>query len=83
MHEFYGVRAEITKRLIDNGFDAVGVEGDWPDAYRVNRFVRGGDDDDPLAGFRRFPAWTTALQPLERTSEWDAGEPPETYPFAV
>jgi erythromycin esterase-like protein len=26
---------------------------------------------------------TTALEPLERTSEWDAGEPPETYPFAV
>jgi erythromycin esterase-like protein len=37
------------------------VEADWPDAYRVNRYVRGrGDDADAteaLAGFRRFPAW--------------------------
>ena len=37
------------------------VEADWPDAYRVNRYVRGAGDDadgvDALAGFRRFPAW--------------------------
>ena len=26
---------------------------------------------------------TRAVEPLERTSEWDAGELPETYPFAV
>jgi erythromycin esterase-like protein len=61
-HEFYRERAQITKRLIrEEGFDAVAVEADWPDAYRVNRFVRGrgGDSDavDALAGFRRFPAW--------------------------
>ncbi len=61
-HEFYRERARITKRLIrEKGFDAVAVEADWPDAYRVNRFVRGrgGDTDavDALAGFRRFPAW--------------------------
>jgi erythromycin esterase-like protein len=61
-HEFYRVRAEITKRLIrEKGFNAGAVEADWPDAYRVNHFVRGrGDDDDAtdaLAGFRRFPAW--------------------------
>ncbi len=61
-HEFYRERAQITKRLIrDKGFSAVAVEADWPDAYRVNRFVRGRSDDveaiDALAGFRRFPAW--------------------------
>ena len=40
-HEFYKARAEITKRLIrEKGFNAVAVEADWPDAYRVNRFVR-------------------------------------------
>ena len=43
-HEFYRVRAEITKRLIrEKGFTAVAVEADWPDAFRVNRFVRGWD----------------------------------------
>ncbi|HSB53095.1 MAG TPA: erythromycin esterase family protein [Gemmatimonadales bacterium] len=61
-HEFYRVRAEITKRLIrEHGFSAVAVEADWPDAYRVNRFVRGrpGDEDseEALGGFRRFPQW--------------------------
>lgn len=61
-HEFYRVRAEITKRLIrERGFQAVAVEADWPDAYRVNRFVRGlrGDADatEALEGFTRFPRW--------------------------
>lgn len=61
-HEFYRIRAEITKRLIrERGFTAVAVEADWPDAYRVNRYVRGRGGDaeaiEALAGFRRFPAW--------------------------
>ena len=35
-HEFYRVRAQITKRLIvEKGFNAVAVEADWPDAYRI------------------------------------------------
>ena len=61
-HEFYKYRAEITKRLIEEkGFSAVAVEADFPDAYRVNRFVRGaGKDktaDDALSDFKRFPLW--------------------------
>ncbi|HEU5322868.1 MAG TPA: erythromycin esterase family protein, partial [Methylomirabilota bacterium] len=61
-HEFYRIRAEITKRLIrEKGFAAVAVEADWPDAYRVNRYVRGQTSDsdavDALEGFRRFPQW--------------------------
>ena len=61
-HEFYHNRGEITKRLImEKGFDAVAVEADWPDAYRVNRYVRGiGDDLDSveaLSDFKRFPQW--------------------------
>jgi erythromycin esterase-like protein len=61
-HEFYRERAQITKRLIrEHGFNAVAVEADWPDAYRVNRYVRGRGDDveatDALGSFRRFPAW--------------------------
>ncbi len=61
-HEFYRHRAQITKRLIqEKGFRAVAVEADWPDAYRVNRYVRGtgGDRDaaEALSGFIRFPAW--------------------------
>ncbi len=61
-HEFYRERARITRRLIDErGFTVVAVEGDWPDAYRVNRYVMGmvGDTDAEAAlrGFRRFPTW--------------------------
>ena len=44
--EFYKARAAITRRLIEeHGFNAVAVEADWPDAYRINRFVRGESDD--------------------------------------
>jgi erythromycin esterase-like protein len=61
-HEFYRLRAQITKRLIaEKEFNAVAVEADWPDAYRINQFVRFESDDedaiDALSGFRRFPAW--------------------------
>jgi erythromycin esterase-like protein len=61
-HEFYRERAVITKRLIlEHGFSAVAVEADWPDAARVNRYVRGGGGDDEatdaLRDFTRFPSW--------------------------
>jgi len=61
-HEFYRERARITMRLIaEHGFNAVAAEADWPDAYRVNCYVRGrGDDQSPeeaLGDFRRFPSW--------------------------
>ncbi len=61
-HEFYAVRAELTRRLIaDHGFGGVAVEADWPEADRVDRYVRrAGADPGPaaaLAGFRRFPPW--------------------------
>ena len=61
-HEFYSARVEITKRLIkEKGFTAIAVEADWPDAFRVNRYVRGLSDDgnanEALRGFKRFPTW--------------------------
>lgn len=61
-HEFYALRAELTKRLIEEkGFCAVAAEADWPDAYRVNRWVRSASDDESaeeaLSDFQRFPRW--------------------------
>jgi len=61
-HEFYKARAEITKRLItEKGFTVVAWEADWPDALRVNRYIRGGSEDatakEALGGFKRFPTW--------------------------
>jgi erythromycin esterase-like protein len=61
-HEFYAARAAMTRRLIEEkGFCAVAAEADWPDAYRVNRYVRGRGEDttaeEALRGFERFPTW--------------------------
>lgn len=60
--EFYAIRAALTRILIENkGFTAVAVEADWPDAHRVNRWVRASSDersaDSALSGFQRFPTW--------------------------
>jgi erythromycin esterase-like protein len=84
--DFYRERAAITRRLIlDRGLDAVAVEADWPDAYRVNRYVRGLGDDasgaEALADFKRFPAWmwrnTVVLEFIEWLREHNATRPPE------
>lgn len=61
-HEFYRERAFITRRLIaEKGFAGVAVEADWPDAYRINRYVRatGADEEavEALGDFGRFPTW--------------------------
>src|SRR4051795_3691874 len=61
-HEFYRCRAQITRQLVEaKGFTAVVCEADWPDMYRVNRFVHGANQDadarEALAGFERFPQW--------------------------
>jgi erythromycin esterase-like protein len=59
-HEFYGERAQITKRLIvEKRSNAVAVEADWPDAYRVNPYVHGdshdADAEQALGSFTGFP----------------------------
>jgi len=74
-HDFYQARAEITKWLIDSkGFAGVAAEADWPDAYRVNRFVRGiGEDEtaeEALRGFERFPTWMWRNTVLRDFADW-------------
>jgi erythromycin esterase-like protein/predicted phosphoribosyltransferase len=74
-HEFYQARAEITKWLIEEkGFCAVAAEADWPDAYRVNRYVRGQGDDttaeEALRGFERFPSWMWRNVVVRDFVEW-------------
>jgi erythromycin esterase-like protein len=61
-HEFYRTRALLTQRLLaERGFDAVAVEADWPDALRLDAYVRGEDGADApdaaLGTFTRFPKW--------------------------
>lgn len=74
-HEFYRERARITKRLIEEkGFNAVAVEADWPDAYRVNRYVTGRSSDSSairaLDDFERFPAWMWRNRDVVTFVEW-------------
>src|SRR5215217_5212554 len=74
-HEFYRERAEITKQLIkEKAFSAVAVEADWPDAFRVNRYVRGLSDDrnadEALSGFKRFPTWMWRNTVIVDFVEW-------------
>jgi protein-L-isoaspartate(D-aspartate) O-methyltransferase len=57
--EFYRMRARITRELIErHGFTIVAAEADWPDAARIDRWVRGaGHEDRPEEAFTRFPTW--------------------------
>lgn len=60
--EFYELRAALTRQLIlKKGFMTVAIEGDWPDAYQIHRYIQGhGDRDDgkqALSEFKRFPTW--------------------------
>ena len=76
--EFYEARAEITKWLIEEkGFCAVTAEADWPDAYRVNRYVRGQGADttaeEALRGFERFPSWMWRNVVVREFVEWLRG----------
>ena len=88
--DFYHLRASITKHLIQHhGLTAVAVEADWPDAYRVNRFVRGesedGDANSALSGFERFPAWmwrnTEVLSFVRWLREWNDEHPTSKVGF--
>jgi erythromycin esterase-like protein len=73
--DFYNIRAAITRQLIvEKQFDAVAVEADWPDAYRLNRYVQNRSDDQDadhaLSDFERFPAWMWRNTEVLEFAEW-------------
>ncbi|MEJ7811724.1 MAG: erythromycin esterase family protein [Gemmatimonadaceae bacterium] len=84
--EFYTWRAEITRRLVEEkGFSFIAVEGDWPDCYRVNRYVKGLTDSGHDAGsvlhaFERWPTWMWANREVAELVRWlrehNDAEPP-------
>ncbi len=75
-HEFYTWRTAISKRLIrEKGFSFIAVEGDWPDCYRINRFVKGYGDAghdirELLMRFDRWPTWMWANWEIAALVEW-------------
>ena len=74
--EFYAWRARITQRLMDEkGFSFMAVEGDWPDCYRVNRYVKnypdsGEDAHHVVDDFQRWPTWMWANWEIIALVEW-------------
>ena len=74
--EYYTWRAELSKRLIrEKGFSFVAVEGDWPDCYRVNRYVKGFPDsgasaEEVLHAFERWPTWMWANREVVEFIDW-------------
>lgn len=75
--EFYKVRAALSKRLIqEKGFSAIAVEGDWPSAQGVNRYVKGFDEEGKSAhqvlsqSFNRWPTWMWANEEIAEFVEW-------------
>ncbi|MCX2743815.1 erythromycin esterase family protein [Mangrovivirga sp. M17] len=75
-HEYYTWRTAISKRLIEEkGFNFIAVEGDWPDCYRLNRYVKNYSDSgksalDVLRGFNRWPTWMWANWEVVALAEW-------------
>lgn len=75
-HEYYTWRMNITRHLIEEkGFSFIAVEGDWPDCYRLNRFVKGYDVENKTAfkvlhSFNRWPTWMWANWEVVALADW-------------
>jgi len=74
--EYYAWRARVSERLIrDKGFSFIAVEGDWPDCYEINRYVKGYRDSarsarEALYAFERWPTWMWANEEVAELVEW-------------
>jgi len=71
--EFYRMRAEMTKRLIvHRGVQFVAIEGDWPDAARIDQYVRRLEpaDGHRWDAFSRFPTWMWRNREVLEFVEW-------------
>lgn len=71
--EFYRIRRDFTRILVEeHGFGLVAVEGDWPDCFEINRFVRGRTGKKIrtiLGGFRRWPTCMWANEEVVALAE--------------
>lgn len=75
-HEYYTWRTALSKRLIEEKqFQFIAVEGDWPDCYQINRYVKGYEDAgtgirEVLEQFDRWPTWMWANWEIAALAEW-------------
>ena len=74
--DYYAWRGEVSRRLIaEHGFSFVAVEGDWPDCFRLNRWVKRRAQRDAsarqvLGGFERWPTWMWANEEVAGFADW-------------
>lgn len=70
--EFYRMRENISRELIDRkGFNFIAIEADWPDAARIDRYVRhAGHRSARWSAFARFPAWMWRNQETRKFVDW-------------
>lgn len=59
----------------EKGFSFIAVEGDWPDCYRVNQYVKGEHEvgataREVLRAFERWPTWMWANEEIVELAEW-------------
>lgn len=77
--EYYNWRAAISKRLMqEKGFDAIAVEGEWADSYRVNNFIKGPKSDSAAAekvlnNYNRWPTWMWGNYEIASLITWMNG----------
>jgi len=70
--EFYRMRARITQRLIEEkGFNMVAAEADWPDAARIDHYVRHREAlPADWEAFARFPTWMWRNEETRDFADW-------------
>jgi protein-L-isoaspartate(D-aspartate) O-methyltransferase len=82
--EFYRMRARISRELIERGeFSFVAIEGDWPDAARIDHYVRHADyPPSEWTAFARFPIWMWRNREVRAFVDWlrarNAGADPDS-----
>ncbi|AVR45865.1 protein-L-isoaspartate O-methyltransferase [Christiangramia fulva] len=73
-HEYYTWRAQISKKLIEEkGFSFIAVEGDWPDCFAINKWIKGkteGEISEVLHEFKRWPTWMWANWEIAAFATW-------------
>jgi len=70
--EFYRMRARISRELIERkGFSFIAIEGDWPDAARIDHYVRHAETPpSEWTAFARFPVWMWRNREVREFVDW-------------
>jgi protein-L-isoaspartate(D-aspartate) O-methyltransferase len=70
--EFYRMRERISRALIEHhGFSFIAIEGDWPDAARIDHYIRHREyPPSEWTAFARFPTWMWRNREVREFVDW-------------